>query len=390
MTEDPPPETDPRLQPIGGRSAQVATATRGRVVVFGGTGVFGQLAAQLTREQGVPVTITGRDARRGERIARRLGVEFRTASLREPDSIDAALDGAVVAVNCIGPFQEQPLIILGHCLARGVHYADISDSREHARRVRELAIAAQPDQITVMPGLSTVPCISGCLVRWAAARLDRIDRVLIALAPGNRNPRGAATIASLLTSAGDHFTVPAADGWREVAGWTEPERVDFGKPMGPRIVRLVDSPDYDLLPPVVGAAAVEFKAGLELRLLNAGVASCARPRDSERRRRLARVARLLSLPLYPFGTPRGCLLVIVTGRRDGRTMEVRGRVLASSRPLGPVVVATPAAVAAARLATGALTVRGLVSPFGWCEPDALFDELRNRGAQVDLTVSQVT
>ncbi len=359
----------------------------GRVVVFGGTGVFGRLVAELTRKQGVPVTITGRDAWRGERLARRLGVDYRAVSLGEPDSMDAALDGAAVAVNCIGPFQEQPLTILERCLAGGVHYADISDAREHARRVRECAGAAQPRDIAVMPGLSTVPCISGCIVRWAAARLDRIDRVLIALAPGNRNPRGAATIASLLTSAGDTYTVPAAGGWREVAGWTEPEQVDFGAPMGERTVRLVESPDYDLLPPLVGAAAVEFKAGLELRLLNAGVAFISRQRDPARRRRLARWARLLSLPLYPFGTPRGCLLVSVSGVHDGKAVVVRGRVFASSRPLGPVVVATPAAVAAARLATGALTLRGLVSPFGWCEPEDLFAELRAHGAEVNLDVA---
>ena len=70
--------------------------------------------------------------------------------------------------------------------------------------IGDLADAAARDAaLAVMPGLSTVPAISGALARWGRERLPGAQRARVTLFIGNRNAKGAGAIASAMASGSD-------------------------------------------------------------------------------------------------------------------------------------------------------------------------------------------
>ncbi len=125
-----------------------------------------------------------------------------------------------------GPFQRLPLTALEAALVHRVHYIDLSDNRDYLRRVQSRKDAILKAGITVLTNLSTVSGISAILARWGSQQLSGAEMVHIALAPGNQNPRGIGTIASVLSSVGRPIQVWHQGRWSVVRGWTGREQVD--------------------------------------------------------------------------------------------------------------------------------------------------------------------
>jgi len=88
------------------------------------------------------------------------------------------------------------------------------------------------------------------------------------MAPGNRGARRTATIASLMHSVGQPFSVCRNGVWQRVLGWSEPREFVFPSPVGRRRAYLVDVPDHEIFPTLFRARTVEFRAGSELQFLN--------------------------------------------------------------------------------------------------------------------------
>ena len=118
-----------------------------------------------------------------------------TLDLRDPGAVRAAARGAFAFACAAGPFQMLDRRIVQAVVSERAHWLDISDDGEwffdlfDDRRLRALA---EENEVVVMPGLSSLPAISGALVR----RLGAAHHVDITLRIGNRNPKGAAAIAS--------------------------------------------------------------------------------------------------------------------------------------------------------------------------------------------------
>src|SRR5262249_24838128 len=79
---------------------------------------------------------------------------------------------------------------------------------------------------------------------------------------GNRNPKGKAAVASLLSGLGSPIKAPQGTVW----GFRDREVVPLPPPFGRRGVFNFESPDYDLFPTLLGVRAVTVKVGFELRL----------------------------------------------------------------------------------------------------------------------------
>jgi hypothetical protein len=149
-----------------------------RVVVAGSRGVFG---SHLVRELGdrYDVLATTRD----------------TLDLDDVEAVARVARGAFAFACAAGPFQKLDRRIVRAVVDAGAHWLDIADDERWFFDLfddRELDALARRRGVVVMPGLSTLPAISGALVR----RLLPAERVQITLFIGNDNPKGAAAIAS--------------------------------------------------------------------------------------------------------------------------------------------------------------------------------------------------
>src|SRR5580698_5231972 len=117
-------KTDRSVSLLEGRMSAQSGTSRGslrHVAVFGASGHTGRfVVAELLRRGFTPIPV-GRDASRAPGFQDR-GMEYRTANVEDPASLDRALAGAAAVINCAGPFLDTAEPLVAAALRARVHY----------------------------------------------------------------------------------------------------------------------------------------------------------------------------------------------------------------------------------------------------------------------------
>ncbi|OYX41930.1 MAG: hypothetical protein B7Z02_13655 [Rhodobacterales bacterium 32-67-9] len=330
-----------------------------KVVVLGGTGVFGSRLADLLVRDGHDVVIAARDLARVEALGRRLGARSIRVDIRaELAPLWAEAPEAVV--DAAGPFHaydDDPWHLARACIARRIDYLDLADDAGFCLGLAALDGAAKAAGCFALSGVSSVPALSSAAVAALADGMAAVEEIDIAILPGNRAPRGRSVVAAILSRTGAMFPLWQGSRWEERRGWSDPRRYTLGPGLARRGY-LIEVPDTRLFPARFGAASVSFRAGLELPVMNAGLVLLSRLRavtGIAAGPRLVGTLRWLALLLWPFGSARGGMVVRVTGRRQGRLCRAEWRLLAEAGegPFVPAVAARAILRAAARIPPGA-------------------------------------
>jgi hypothetical protein len=244
-----------------------------RILVLGGYGVFGSRIAMRLAAAGHEVLVAGRSIAKARAFcAGRTGL---VPLALERSDVAAALaqHRPSVLVDATGPFQEMDYAVPRACIASGVHYCDIADGRAFVCWIGELDAAARAAKVTVITGASSLPALSGAVVRALAEGMDRVRAVDIALSASNRATAGPAVAGGIIRQAGRPIDVWSGGRWRRAFGWQEMACENYaladGLQVSGRLVALVDVPDLTLLPGrLPGAPAVRMRAGAELAVEN--------------------------------------------------------------------------------------------------------------------------
>jgi hypothetical protein len=339
-------------------------AEQPRVLIAGGSGVFGRhLAAELLRTTTVDLILAGRDLAAADSACRELGEPDRTSAmvldLGDPESLTRAARGCVAVACTAGPFQELSRELPVAAVRAGAHWVDISDDEGWVLPLLDdttLDAAARDVGLAVMPGLSTVPAISGALARWGRERLPGAERARVTLFIGNRNAKGPGAIASAMAG-----------------GFGRPTRVEL--PSGRRLAYRGRSPDTELLRRDLGLAA-EFRVVLGWGLAGLfvfGVGPLWSRLGDRAQRRIAELLSSVSRPFGRFGSEGGCVQVELW--KGERHLSIAA--LSADQRLAIL----PCAMTLERLLEGALRERGVIHPAGWLAADAWIAELRKRGVR---------
>ena len=289
------------------------------IVVVGGYGVFGERLVRLLCRDGHRVWVAGRSAAKAQRLADAVGAT--ALEFDRDDSLDAIVRlGVDVLVDAAGPFHAygaEPYRLAQACLAAGVNYLDLSDDARFCRGIGTLDGLARAHDRHALSGVSSVPALSAAAVRALSHDLIAIELIDSAILPGNRAPRGRSVIASILSQCGAPRLIWQSGRWTAMRGWSDPRSYSLGA-WGRRRAWLIGAPDLDLFPKRFGARSVSFRAGLELPIMNIGLALLARLRARwpfEPPGWLIAVAHWGAGLLWPFGSARGGMVVEVIGRR---------------------------------------------------------------------------
>jgi hypothetical protein len=260
-----------------------------------------------------------------------------------------------LVVHTSGPFQEQPYHVARAAIAVGAHYLDLADARAFVAGITCLDAAARERGVVVAAGASTLPAVSSAVLAYLQPDFARLDSVAISIAPGQRTPRGVATMESILSYCGRAFQEWRGGGWHRVHGWQGLRRLRRPD-LGARWAARCDVPDLELLPawyPTL--AAVRFEAALELSAAQFGLWTLAwlvRARLLRRPEACAATALRLARLLDRFGSDVGGMHVGVTGRgHDGEPLR-RDWDLRAGSGHGPEIPCIPAIVIARKLARG--------------------------------------
>jgi hypothetical protein len=274
-----------------------------------------------------------------------------------------------LVIHCAGPFQGQDYRVAAACVAARAHYVDLADGRAFVAKFADRMNAqARAANVLLVSGASTVPALSSAVVDALARQVDRVEEIGIAIAPGQRAPRGPATLAAVLSYAGRPFKWLSSGAWLDAWGWQELRRMRFAG-LGRRWAAACDVPDLELFPiryPHV--RTVEFRAALELGVqhfalwLAAALRRAGVPLPLERwSKSLERLASLMDV----FGGQRGGMLVSVAGTlADGSKRRIEWHLTANACD-GPEIPCMAAILLARGLIHGEIMERGAYACMGF-------------------------
>ena len=350
-----------------------------RILVLGGYGTFGQrISRAVAAIPSVECVVGGRFPRKAAPLAGD-NIAAVTVNVNDVASLRRAFGGAFAVINAAGPFQGRDYTVAETCAGMGIHYADLADGRAYVEGITRLQRRAQQKNCLIVSGASSVPAVSAALVDMLAPEFDRIHEIHTCISPGNKNPRGLATVRAILSYTGGPLRLKHQGRWRYAYGWSEPETVMFPAPVGKRRVYLCDVPDLDVFPARYGAQTVTFRAGLEMNLFNYGLALLGRARRWGWMKSLTGCAPgliAISQLFRHFGGVAGGMRVQVSGRKNGEEIEHTAFLIARDAN-GPAIPCSPSVALIRQWVergvhdAGAVPCVGLL---GWNEISA---ELRN-------------
>lgn len=366
-----------------------------RVLLIGASGVFGsRIARELVNDSRFRLILAGRQMASLIALAESLrdsSVQLAVLDVGAPDlaALIAPLQPQLV-IHAAGPFQSQDYRVAEACLACGSDYVDLADGRDFVCGIAALHDRASAAGRLLVSGASTVPALSSAVVDALLPRFSTLQRIEHAISPGNRAPRGDATVAAILGYCGRPLQVWRNGRWQTGYGWMSSRRQVF--PFGRRWVGLCDVPDLELFPARYrGVQQVLFRAGLELKLLHFGTLAAAWLVRSGLIRDLACHAtflRRLSERFLRAGSDVGGMVVELSGcDEQGQPLRLRWSLSAAAGD-GPQIPATPAVVLARKLADGQLLQRGAMPCMGLLTLDEVLAALA--GFAVEAQIENTT
>jgi hypothetical protein len=365
-----------------------------RVLVLGGYGAFGGLAAErLARVAGIEVIVAGRRADEARvhvaqlaagACAKVSGIGLDAAGV---SSTVLGEIGPAVLINATGPYQGQDYRLARACIAAGVHYVDLADARAFVAGIPALDAEAQRAGVLVVSGASTVPAASAAVLDACAAQFASLGKVEVVIAPANSFEPGLATAQSFLGALGRPFAAGKGIGTRSY-GWQGLVRRRLPG-LGARWMSLCEVPDLDLFPGrYPGLEHVSAYAALEVGAFHLGVWGLSwlvRGGLVHRPERLAGLLLGLKRRLPFLGSDRGGMVVAMEGRdTEGRRKHIVWHLVAGSGH-GPYIPATPAVLLAKRLLDGTLATRGAMPCVGLFTLDEFLAEI----ADLDVVAGTV-
>lgn len=162
------------------------------VMIYGATGYTGQLMTRRALEIGLRPVLGGRSESKLAAMSACPALEYRVASLAQPDSLDAALRGITVVLHAAGPFSETSRPMVDACLRTQTHYLDVSGE------IRVIEALVQRDAEARQRGIMTMPAVgfdvvpSDCLAAHVARRLPGATCLALGLAGLRFMTRGSA------------------------------------------------------------------------------------------------------------------------------------------------------------------------------------------------------
>jgi hypothetical protein len=351
------------------------------VTVIGGYGIFGgRIAAALARDPDCEVRIVGRNQARGQKFADQIGASFLRADLHSADGLRRAIEQSTLVVHSAGPFQGQDYRVAEKCIEQGVHYLDLADGREFVGQIGQLDEAAKKQGVLVLSGVSSTPAVTSAMADVLAPEFSQIHRIETALSPGNQNPRGASTIAAVLSYLGREFKMWTDNGWRSCSGWGDRQIRLFPGKIGERRTYNCDVPDLELLPARYNSRSVRFQAGLELNIMNRLISFLRWLKLNFKLELVDRAGWFLrfSMLLFPFGSKNGGLALWMYGRdHDGRDIERRMAIVTADD--GPATPSSAAILMTRKILAGKVEQRGALPCMGLLKMEEFMDHLNPLG-----------
>lgn len=363
-----------------------------RVTVLGGCGAVGSIAvstlAALTDFS--EVVVADIDVAKAKRMIGQLGAACLSAT--RVDALDASsmrevIKGSDVVLNCVGPFYQFGSPILKAVVQAGINYVDISDDVDATRAQLDLSKQAERQGVSACIGMGSSPGVTNLLAKFCADQLlERVEAIDIFHAHGGEPTEGAGVIGHRFHAMTSEIPVYLDGQYKTVhffdpAGIALREEVEF-RELGKYQVYPYPHPETITLPRYIKCRRVTNKGTVLpdeyfrfiVDLVKLGIVGetpievkgqKVAPRDFAiayivlERERILRETK--------FGEQRGCVKIVVTGKKQGKphqfvfSMASRGQAMGEGTGI-------PAAFGATLMQRGKILQKGVLPPEACIKP----------------------
>lgn len=367
------------------------------IVVIGGTGNFGaRICRRIAGEPGTNLVVTSRTDSNAAEFVRDLKAVNPAADIRAArlDQFSTDFEANLrrlqpdVVVHTAGPYQGQDYRVARACIDAGSHYIDLADGREFVKGFSCLNESALRRGVLLVSGASTLPGLSSAVVDSLKDQFREIEAIEISIAPAHQTPRGAGTIAAVLSYCGKPFTMLVDGDWTRMHGWQN-LRIQRYPQLGTRLSGACDVPDLGLLPTYVsGIRTVTFHAALEAwweQIALWVMGWLTRLHLVLDWGRFAPAFKRLSDRLNRLGSDTGGMHVRLIGTDENQERRVRTWHLTARENHGPEIPCSPALILVRKLARNELLQRGAYACLGMISLAEFDHEVRDLNISWKIT-----
>lgn len=355
-----------------------------KILILGGYGNFGRRISIALAKANIPIIISGRDKNKATLLLNELSLLYpKNNNEISIFDIDTALKTQleklkpIIVIHTAGPFQTRDYSVANLCIQQKIHYIDLADGRDFVNGITSLNKKAIENKVLVISGASTVPGLSSAVLTHYINEFSEIDSLVYGITPGQKSPRGLATIKAILTYLGKPLKPYIANN-HKLYGWQDIYRQDYPE-LGKRWMANCDVPDFDLFPKKYGIKLLRFSAGMESGFLHLGMwftsylIRFGLPLNLSKH-----AASLLTLSnlFNCSGSTDGGMHMLITGKdRFGNSKQIKWFIIAKNND-GPQIPCVPAIVLTKKLFNHTLKNRGAMPCVGMLTLKEYMDELR--------------
>jgi len=364
-----------------------------KITVLGGSGVVGRVAVKtLTTFSEVSKVIIGDiNIKKAHEIAEEINsdkVVVCEVDVTDPKTLQNTIRDADIVLNCVGPFYKFGPLILKSAIKIGRNYVDINDDVDATQEALKMDNDAKKMNITALIGMGSSPGITNLLAKFAADQLlDEVNSIDLYHAHGGEPFEGPGVIYHRIHSMGMDIPVFLEGkfisvGFFENNGRALEEEIDFLK-LGKYRVHPYPHPETITLPKYIKDVKQVTNKGtvipseyfyLITNLVKLGLTAeeplnvkgnMITPLDFTISYIIKQRERILKEK--KFGSQRGCVKIVVKGKKDEKTHTYIFSLASENQAMGEAT-GIPAAIGAVLLNRKKITKRGVLPPEACVNP----------------------
>ncbi|PWI49328.1 saccharopine dehydrogenase [Candidatus Heimdallarchaeota archaeon B3_Heim] len=368
-----------------------------RVICLGGCGVVGSIATKTLAAfpDFSEVVIGDINAQKGQQLIQTnpAKISFQKIDVNDFDHLVDVLKEFDVVVNTIGPFYQYGPLVLKATIQAGKKYVDVSDDVDATQLALEMNSEAKAAEVSAIIGLGSSPGVTNILAKFAATDLlDEVISIDLYHAHGGEPTEGPGVIFHRIHAMTTDIPVFVDGDFKTVSFFSEEgqsleEEVEFEK-VGTYRVHPYPHPETITLPQFIpGVKRVTNKGTvlppeyfyLIVNLVKNGLndetplnvkGKKIKPIDFAIAYIIHTRERILKET--NFGTQRGCVKIVVKGKKAGASHTIIFSLASEDQALGEGT-GMPVAFGAIMLQ------RGLINEIGVLPPEACVDPMEFLG-----------
>jgi saccharopine dehydrogenase (NAD+, L-lysine-forming) len=233
------------------------------ILITGGYGTVGRrVAADLAPDYPGRLVVAGRSAAKAGQLAAEIGygVRGRRIDVGDRASVEAALDGVGVVMNCID--QPEPHLLRA-AISRGLACTDIAPHLMTRRPTEAMKAEATQTGARIVLGTGLAPGISSLLARMGAERVGAIESVESNVLLSAGDAYGPASRKYIMEEIALAYAVRIEGREVSIRSFSGSARINFPPPLGERKAYLFPFSDQVFFPETLGARTAITRLVLE-------------------------------------------------------------------------------------------------------------------------------